>query len=207
MAFLHGLLWPFQTWNDYVLRIGRAISLVAIALMVLAILIQVFFRYALNNALPWPDEAARFMMLWMTGFMAPLAYRQGGFVAIDMLIEALPKALGSALSLCLLIISGFVLVMAVQIGWSEVTGFSGKFATSSLFVPGNGTGFCEALGAKGVGSGPWCRVPRSWTMLSFFLGMSFMLIVNIEMILRTLITLLGGEVRDLTPSDAEALVE
>jgi TRAP-type C4-dicarboxylate transport system permease small subunit len=207
MAFLHGLLWPFQTWNDYVLRIGRAISLVAIALMVLAILIQVFFRYALNNALPWPDEAARFMMLWMTGFMAPLAYRQGGFVAIDMLIEALPKAIGSALSLCLLIISGFVLVMAVQIGWGEVTGFSGKFATSSLFVPGNGSGFCEALGAKGVGSGPWCRVPRSWMMLSFFLGMSFMLIVNIEMILRTLITLLGGEVRDLTPSDAEALVE
>ncbi|WP_299757976.1 TRAP transporter small permease subunit [uncultured Boseongicola sp.] len=207
MAFLHGLLWPFQTWNDYVLRIGRAISLVAIALMVLAILIQVFFRYALNNALPWPDEAARFMMLWMTGFMAPLAYRQGGFVAIDMLIEALPKAIGSALSLCLLIISGFVLVMAVQIGWGEVTGFSGKFATSSLFVPGNGSGFCEALGAKGVGSGPWCRVPRSWMMLSFFLGMSFMLIVNIEMVLRTLITLLGGEVRDLTPSDAEALVE
>lgn len=207
MALLNGLLWPFQTWNDYVLRIGRAISLVAIALMVLAILIQVFFRYALNNALPWPDEAARFMMLWMTGLMAPMAYRMGGFVAIDMLVEALPKAIGAALSLVLLIISGFVLVMAVQIGWNEITGFSGKFATSSLFVPGNGTGFCEALGAKGVGSGPWCRVPRSWMMLSFFLGMVFLLIVNIELILRTLITLLGGKVKDLTPSEDEALVE
>ena len=207
MALLNGLLWPFQTWNDHVLRIGRAISLVAIALMVLAILIQVFFRYALNNALPWPDEAARFMMLWMMGLMAPMAYRIGGFVAIDMLIEALPKTLGSLLSLILLIISGFVLVMAVQIGWGEITGFSGKFATSSLFVPGNGTGICEALGAKGVGSGPWCRVPRSWMMLSFFLGMLFMLIVNIELILRTLITLLGGEVKNLVESEDETLVE
>lgn len=207
MAFLNGLLWPFQAWNDYVLKIGRAISLVAIALMVLAILIQVFFRYALNNALPWPDEAARFMMLWMTGLMAPMAYRMGGFVAIDMAVEALPKTIGALVSLILLIISGFVLALAVQIGWSEVTGFSGSFATSSLFVPGNGTGICEALGAKGVGSGPWCRVPRSWMMLSFFLGMVFMLIVNIELILRTLITLLGGEVKDLTPSDAETLVE
>jgi len=207
MALLHGLLWPFQTWNDYVLRIGRAISLVAIALMVLAILIQVFFRYALNNALPWPDEAARFMMMWMMGLMAPMAYRQGGFVAIDMLIDALPKALGSLLSLFLLIISGFVLVMAVQIGWSEITGFSGKFTTASLFVPGNGTGICEALGAKGVGSGPWCRVPRSWMMLSFFIGVLFLLIVNIELILRTVITLLGGQVKDLVPSDADTLVE
>ena len=40
--------------------------------------------------------------------------------------------------------------MAVSIGWNEVTGFSGKFATSSLFVPGGDSGFCEALGAKQV---------------------------------------------------------
>ena len=206
MAFLKGLLWPFQTWNDYVLKIGQAISLVAIALMVIAILVQVFFRYVLNNALPWPDEAARFMMLWMMGLMAPMAYRQGGFVAIDMLVEALPKTLGTILSLFLLIISGAVLAMAVQIGWSEVTGFAGSFATSSLFVPGNGTGFCEALGAKGVGSGPWCRVPRSWMMLSFFIGVLFLLIVNIELILRTLITSFGGEVKDLTP-EGEVIAE
>ncbi|MDD9921345.1 MAG: TRAP transporter small permease subunit, partial [Boseongicola sp.] len=103
MALLTGLLWPFQTWNDVVLKVGRWISIVAILLMVAAILIQVFFRYVLNNALPWPDEAARFMMLWMTGLMAPMAYRRGGFVAIDMLIEALPRAAGAILSLFLLI--------------------------------------------------------------------------------------------------------
>ncbi len=42
MPLLHGLLRPFQMWNDAVLPIGRWISIVAIALMVLAILIQVF---------------------------------------------------------------------------------------------------------------------------------------------------------------------
>ena len=102
MPLLMGLMKPFQIWNDNVLKVGRWISIVAIGLMVLAILIQVFFRYVLNSALPWPDEAARFMMLWLTGFMAPLAYRQGGFVAIDMLIESLPEKLGAALSLVLL---------------------------------------------------------------------------------------------------------
>ena len=49
--------------------------------LVLAILVQVVFRYGFNNALPWPDEAARFCMLWMTGLMAPTAFRRGGFVA------------------------------------------------------------------------------------------------------------------------------
>ena len=58
MRVLKGLLWPFQTWNDLVLPVGRIVAIIAIALMVVAILVQVFFRYVLNNALPWPDEAA-----------------------------------------------------------------------------------------------------------------------------------------------------
>ena len=78
--------------NEGILRIGRAIGVVAVALMVVAILIQVFFRYVLNNALPWPDEAARFCMLWMTGLMAPTAFRTGGFVAIDMLVRPISMA-------------------------------------------------------------------------------------------------------------------
>ena len=180
MPLLLGLLKPFQIWNDNVLKVGRWISIVAIGLMVLAILIQVFFRYVLNSALPWPDEAARFMVLWLTGFMAPLAYRQGGFVAIDMLIEALPEKLGAALSLVLLVISGAVLFVAVNIGWGEVTGFGGRFATASLYVP-TSFDFSE-----------WFRVPRSWMMMSLFVGVVLLLIVNIELILRSLITMLGG---------------
>jgi len=45
--------------NTGLLTVGRWIGVAAIAAMVIAILIQVFFRYVLGNALPWPDEAAR----------------------------------------------------------------------------------------------------------------------------------------------------
>ena len=61
--------------NTFILRIGRHLAWIAIGLMVVIILVQVFFRYGLNSALPWPDEAARFLMLWMTGLIAPSAYR------------------------------------------------------------------------------------------------------------------------------------
>ena len=80
---------PLQWVNDIAGRIGRALSVFAIAVMVIVILTQVFFRYVLNNALPWPDEAARFMMLWLTGLMAPVAMRQGGMVAISSVHDAL----------------------------------------------------------------------------------------------------------------------
>ena len=180
MGALLAVLAPLAFANSQLLRIGRAIGNVAVALMVVAILIQVVFRYVFNNALPWPDEAARFCMLWMTGLMAPTAFRRGGFVAIDMLGHALPQALGKLLSLILLLISLLVLVIAVQIGYAEVTGFGGKFATASLYVPGSLT-LTE-----------WVRVPRSWMMMSLLVGVVLLTLVNIELILRNLISLIGG---------------
>ena len=101
MGGLATALAPIAFVNETVLRFGRAVGVVAIALMVIAILIQVFFRYVLGNALPWPDEAARFCMLWMTGLMAPTAFRRGGFVAIDMVPMMLPRVLGQVLMLFL----------------------------------------------------------------------------------------------------------
>lgn len=180
MSALLAVLAPFRIVNEAVFKLGRGIGVICVAAMVVAILIQVFYRYVLNNALPWPDEAARFAMLWMTGLMAPTAFRRGGFVAIDMVVRMLPQKVGALLSLCLLFVMLLVLVISVQIGWSEVTGFGGKFATASLYVPLD-LGFTE-----------WYRVPRSWMMASLLVGIIMMISANIELILRSVISLLGG---------------
>ena len=176
--------------NGTLLAVGRHIAVVLMGLMVLAILIQVFFRYVLNNALPWPDEAARFMMLWLTGLVAPTAYRRGGFVAIDMLVLMMPRAVSAFLSIFLLLVALLVLVVATKIGWGEVTGFGGKFKTAALWLPTN-IGFTE-----------WFRVPRSWMMASLLVGVALMTIVTVEMILRQVLILAGRE--DALPVIPEA---
>lgn len=197
MALLTGLLLPFQMFNDYALRLGRAIGIVAIALMVVAILIQVFFRYVLNHALPWPDEAARFAMLWMTGLLAPMAYRRGGFVAIDMVVRMMPVRVAALLSLFLLLVAGVVLAIAVQIGWGEVTGFGGRFATASLYLP------------TSWDFSSFYRIPRAWMMASLLVGVTLLSIVNFELILRSIITLLGGagRLKPLSAPEQEIMAE
>ena len=121
--------------NTILLRIGRNVAWVALALMVFVILLQVFFRYILNNALNWPDEAARFLMLWMTGLIAPSAFRWGGFVAIDMLPLALPRKSGLVLTLFLFLLSVTVLWVGLGLGWGHAMGFGGNFDSSSLRLP------------------------------------------------------------------------
>ncbi|MFT4620854.1 MAG: TRAP-type C4-dicarboxylate transport system permease small subunit [Sulfitobacter sp.] len=195
MGVLLGLLRPLQALLDVVLSVGKAISVFAIGMMVVCILIQVFFRYVLGNALTWPDEAARFCMLWMTGFMAPYAYRRGGFVAIDMVLLALPRAIGSALAMVLLGVAGLVLFVAVQIGYGEITGFGSRFATASLYLP-----------SLVDGSVVWERMPRYYMFLSMFVGVCLLLAVNFELILRSVVTLLGGA-DHLRPIPGEAMIE
>lgn len=192
MAILLGLLAPFQIFNDIVLRIGRALAIFCIGLMVCAILLQVFFRYVLGNALPWPEELAIFLMLWMTAAIAPSAYRRGGFVALEILTAALPTRAAAVLALVLLLISGAVLVIGAQMGLGEMNSLAGKFKSASLKYP--------TLDG-------WEKMPNSWQIASLVTGLCLLFIVNIELVLRNIITLAGGGDRLRSNLDAELTVE
>ena len=130
-------------FNTIFLRLGRQLATIAIGLMVIIILIQVFFRYGLNSALPWPDEAARFLMLWMTGFIAPSAYRWGGFVSIEMLFHFLPSRMVKIVTLMLLMISLLVLVVGLQLGLKHVD--SGWLFSSSSLSLLPSSSFCLSI--------------------------------------------------------------
>ena len=173
--------------------------------MVLVILAQVFFRYALNDALPWPEEAARFGMLWMTGLIAPLAYRRGGFVAIDMVERALPPRLGAALVVVLTLVALCVLVYALPLSSDHVQ--SGcLFKSSSLWLPFRleaglplpGTGLaltlCSDAPAFAFEAG-WTKMPLAVMYASLYLGLQLLTLVNLELLLRAVAALLGGEDR------------
>jgi TRAP-type transport system small permease protein len=168
--------------NATLLALGRWLGATCVGLMVAIILVQVFFRYVLNDALAWPEEAARFLMLWMTGLMAPSAFRRGGLVSIEMLVRFLPRGPAAALTIILLALSLAVLVIGIQISWSEVTGLGGRFTTDSLSVP------------KPDFSG-WVKVPKSWMMASLLLGLGLPISVCVELMLRAFARLTGNETR------------
>ena len=164
-----------QKLNTFFLRIGRQFAWIAILLMVIVILIQVFFRYVLNNALPWPDEVARFLMLWMTGLIAPSAYRWGGFVSIDLLERFLPKLVSTFLTLFLLILSLFVLVIGLELGLKHINA-GWIFNSSSIKIPFN------LIGGKAE------PIKLAWMYMSLPVGIVFLISVNIELILRNILT-------------------
>lgn len=193
MSALLGLTNGLGAVNAALLTLGRRLGAFCVALMVVAILLQVFFRYVLSSALPWPEEAARFLMLWMAGLMAPTAFRRGGFVSIEMLVRFLPRRPAALLTILLLLLSLAVLTMGLQIGWSETTGLGGRFATDSLSVPSS------------LDLSTWVKVPKAWMMASLVVGLGLLISVCVELILRAIATLFGQEARLVLIADAAVM--
>lgn len=186
MSVLLTLLKPLEWLNTQLLQIGKVIAVIALAIMVCLILAQVFFRYVLGDALNWTEEAARFGMLWLTGLMAPLAFRQGGFVSIDMVERALPRLLSAILTLTLLAISFAVLIIAWDKGLNNhVDSLTGRGNSASLKIP------LEFFGGENI------RFKNQWQYASLWVGVNLLILVNLELIIRQFITL-GGKGDQLT---------
>ena len=145
--------------NDVVIRVGRTLAWICVSLMVASILLQVFFRYVLNSALPWPEEVARAFMIWMTAFVAAGAYRQGGFIAIDFFLQTIPKKFSTILQFVLLVIAGIVLVELFILG---IEFFQRGFRTRAASF----------------------NLPRAWIYLAMPVCFGTMLLVNVELVIK-----------------------
>lgn len=107
---------------------------VLMAAVTVIVLLGVFFRYVMHDALVWSEEAARYLMIWM-GFLAcGIALREGGHIAITLLMKRAPTRLRVGLAfvvraLCLIflasvVVLGTMLVLRVKSQSSPALGIS-----------------------------------------------------------------------------------
>ncbi len=98
--------------------VNGAVVIAMLSSMALIVGANVALRYTTNHSLPWADEAARYLMIWMTFLGAGLALRQGGHVAItnlhDVLSTRKQRILRTAIVLVLLIFFAFMVYVGLQ---------------------------------------------------------------------------------------------
>ena len=132
-------------------------------------------------------------MLWMTGLVAPMAYRKGGFVAIDMLERALSRTLAAILTIALMAITMWVLLIAWERGLNNhIDTLSGKGCSATLRWP-----FGIEVGKCGE------KFQNRFQYASLWVGVNLLILVNLELIIRQIITLMGqgGKLTPLTADE------
>ena len=89
-----------------------------VAAITVIVALGVFFRFVLNNSLPWTEEVAKFVMVWLAFIGAPVVLKEGGHIAIDFIPARLPTRLGHALLMVIQIVVMVVLAVLVFQGWA-----------------------------------------------------------------------------------------
>jgi TRAP-type transport system small permease protein len=79
----------FRAFDRAVILVTSVAVVALTALMTIVVLIGVFARYILHDALPWIEEAARYAMLWLSWLGGGLALRRGAHLAVEFLVDAM----------------------------------------------------------------------------------------------------------------------
>jgi TRAP-type C4-dicarboxylate transport system permease small subunit len=74
-------------WRVYE-GIVNAVAVTLFSAMVTVTAAGVFFRYVLNSALPWAEEADRYLFIWLTFVGASITMRHKAHIAVDLLVRS-----------------------------------------------------------------------------------------------------------------------
>jgi TRAP-type C4-dicarboxylate transport system permease small subunit len=118
--------------------LGETVLWICMAAMSIVVFTQVFARYVLQNSIPWSEELARFLMIWLGLVGASAIMRYDAHVAITLLRERLPPKLSTLCKLLGRIAIGVFLFMLIYQGFSLALFFIKQKSPAlriSMFIP------------------------------------------------------------------------
>ena len=119
---------PEKRFERYLVAANRAIIFLMMAVMATLVFVNVITRYVFNFSIIWAEEVSQYLMIWIAYLGAGLALREGRHVAVEMLQDRLPKALGRRLRMAVgglvFLFLGVITVLGFQFAafvWSQET--------------------------------------------------------------------------------------
>jgi TRAP-type C4-dicarboxylate transport system permease small subunit len=119
---------PERRFERYLVTTNRAVIFFMMAVMATLVFVNVVARYLLNFSIIWAEEVSQYLMIWIAYLGAGLALREGRHVALELLHDWLPGALGRKVRMgiggLVLVFLGAVTVLGFQFAafvWNQET--------------------------------------------------------------------------------------
>jgi TRAP-type C4-dicarboxylate transport system permease small subunit len=116
---------------DRIGAVEQGFGVTLILLMVVAITVQVFTRYALGRPIAWVEESATYAFIWMVFVGASLGLKRGRHILIATFGSHLPPRIAAAMRMLVWALVLVMLVVMIDQGM-KVMGIEGRSKTISL---------------------------------------------------------------------------
>ena len=103
----------FGTWLERFDRLICWLIMLAMALMVAVVSVQVLLRYGFNSSLDWADDIGRLLFVTSVFLAVPIGIKVHAHISIELLVARLPPGLQQGLARFVALLSaGMMLVIA-----------------------------------------------------------------------------------------------
>lgn len=158
--------------NDALLWLCRWSVIGLVAAIAVIVISSVIMRYIFNNSISWSEDAAKFLMVWLAFLGAPLGFRHGAHVAIDLLPPGLPAI---ARRIVRVFVHATVLILMVLLArYSWAFAWNGR--TQVALTVGD--------------------IPMFWIFLCMPIGAALMALVSLELMLLTILGIPEPEISE-----------
>jgi len=112
----------FDMKNNKALKVLCNLDLLLGCAMVAVLIVLTFsgvlMRYILRSPITWQEEIQMLLFLWITFLGGSAAFRTGGHIAIEILVDTLPKKIGGAIEKVGVLIQLVILVYLFSQEWA-----------------------------------------------------------------------------------------
>ena len=88
-----------------IIRASEWILIGLLAMSIVIIGLQVFFRYVIASTIPWTEQLARYMFIWMTMLCLPVLFYRGQTMAFTLIFDAMPRILQTIIDTVIIVIA------------------------------------------------------------------------------------------------------
>jgi TRAP-type transport system small permease protein len=147
-------------WRAYEFVVnGTAVTL--FSAMVIVTAVGVFFRYVLNAALPWAEEADRYLFIWLSFVGASITMRHKAHIAVDILVRSFAPAVRNWVAL---LAQAAILAFLVVVFWASgpVIEVTSQTRTTATDIPMSWVYLAVPVGSVLIGIETLRLMAQTW---------------------------------------------
>lgn len=92
-----GILRSLKSTRSLLVQLTEVVAGMVLGAMVVVVFVGVIDRFLLHVGLPWPEELARYLLIWLSMLSAALAVTKAGHYVVDYFYKRLLGPLGRTL--------------------------------------------------------------------------------------------------------------
>ncbi len=119
--------------SDFLAKAAEVLSAVSMAFVMTVIVVQVILRFFFKSNLPWAEEVARYLMIWVVMIISSVLVKEDGLIKVDFFDNLWPEKFLKYREMLYQVLLLALFILLLKEGWNQaVYGLGGTISSLNI---------------------------------------------------------------------------